>query len=145
MGKCKHFFDHSGKCIKCDSRDIGGIEDMPDLKPITRSEWRERWDGCMACGHKPWRGNHHEVHEIAGGPGRKAAMKDPAAWLYLCRTCHRGFAGVHDYEIWPIARQLALKKKRDPEHYDRVKVNQLRGRADEAITEAEVDAYLDTV
>lgn len=29
------------------------------------------------------------------------------------------------------------------EHYDRVMVNRLRGRADDAITEAEVDKYVD--
>jgi hypothetical protein len=38
----------------------------------------------------------------------------------------------------PIARQLALKKMNDPGGYDRVQVNRLRGRADDAITEGEV-------
>jgi len=38
-----------------------------------------------------------------------------------------------------IVTQLAMKKINDPECYDRVAVNRMRGRADEAVTEAEVD------
>lgn len=39
-----------------------------------------------------------------------------------------------------IARQLAFKRWFDPAWYDRVRVNRMRRRADEAVTEAEVNA-----
>jgi len=38
----------------------------------------------------------------------------------------------------PIVRQLALKKINDPENYDRVQVNRIRRRDDEAVSEGEV-------
>ena len=79
-----------------------------------------------------------ETHEIASGAARQKALTEPATWLRLCYAHHRGRYGVHDLSVWPIARQLALKKLCDPEHYDRVKVNLLRDRQPEAITEDEV-------
>lgn len=102
---------------------------------MTRDEWTYLFDKCMVCGRKA-----SEIHEIACGPSRQKALEEPAAWLWLCAECHRGKNGVHNYAVWPISRQLAIKRRADPEHYDRVRVNRLRGRADEAITEAEVDA-----
>jgi hypothetical protein len=45
-------------------------------------------------------------------------------------------------DVLPVAGQLALKRLSDPAGYDRVAVNRLRGRADEAITEAEVDEWV---
>lgn len=46
---------------------------------------------------------------------------------------------------WRIVEQLALKALCDVKHYDRVKVNQLRGRQPDAITESEVWAALPEV
>lgn len=102
---------------------------------ITRRQWSADHDYCMACGAR--RGL--ETHEIASGPARQKALKIPATWLRLCNGCHQGDEGFDNYAVWPIVRQLALKKRCDPEYYDRVQVNLLRGRAPEAITEAEVD------
>lgn len=110
---------------------------------ITRTEWSWQFDRCFACNQ---RHNHAawwmrlQTHEIARGPAKQAAMKEPAAWLRVCRQCHDA---MDDYSKWPIARQLALKKLRDPEHYDRVKVNELRGEAPESITEEEVDEWVE--
>ena len=86
-------------------------------------------------------GSHRnlETHEIANGPARQRALDEPATWLRLCGRCHRGPHGVHHKGHWPIVRQLALKKVCDSRNYDRVLVNRLRGRADDAITEEEVD------
>ena len=98
-----------------------------------RDEFRMR-QHCMACG----RSGAWDVHEIASGPARHKAIKEPCAWLLLCRPCHNE---MHDRTIWSITRQLALKKKMDPDNYDRIRVNELRGRHPEAITEEEVDAY----
>ena len=48
----------------------------------------------------------------------------------------------HEHALGSIAMQLAMKKIHDPETYNRIAVNRLRGRADDAITEAEVDEML---
>ena len=106
---------------------------------MTRDEWRKQWDRCMACG-STWR---LEVHEIARGPARRRALREPAAWLLLCHGCHHD--EFDDYSVQPISRQLALKRKIDPDNYDREKVNALRGRAPGAISEADVDEWKDTV
>jgi len=106
------------------------------MTAITRAEWAREHAQCMICGER-WI-DHLHVHEIACGPARAKALEEPATWLRLCWRCHLDDDGVHNYAVWPIVRQLALKKVHDPEHYDRVKVNELRGRAAEAITEAEV-------
>lgn len=110
-------------------------------KPITRDQWSEQMCFCFKCGYESLYGTNLETHEIANGPARQAALKEPATWLRLCgafaNNCHEA---LHDKGEWPVDRQLALKLRCDPDNYDRVAVNLLRGREPEAITEAEVDA-----
>lgn len=96
---------------------------------------------CMVCGDA-WRFADYfpkvlDPHEIARGPARRKAVDSPAAWLVVCRQHHDEMG---DYSVWPVVAQLALKRLRDPGNYDRQAVNLLRGRAPEAITDAEVDA-----
>lgn len=81
-----------------------------------------------------------DCHEIASGPARKRAVKDRSAWMVACRYCNGH--ELTDKTVWPIERQLALKKILDPEHYNRVRVNELRGRAPEAITDEEVEVFV---
>ena len=106
---------------------------------VTREEWSKLHTSCMVCGasYLPW---PLETHEIARGPFREAAIREPAAWIRTCSKCH-----MDTLDSMPIVEQLAIKKLRDPEHYDRVKVNRLRKRSDEAITELEVDECLRTL
>lgn len=108
-------------------------------KPITRPQWAKKHRVCMVCGTK----RHLQTHEIANGPARQAALKEPATWLRLCdgfiNGCH---AALHDKGEWPVAKALALKKFYDPDNYDRVAVNLLRDRQPDAITEAEVDQWV---
>ncbi len=92
-----------------------------------REQYRHEFHRCQWCGT-----TGSEVHEIARGPGRRKALGVRAAWLHLCRDCHREIASI------PPAGQLAIKWLGDPVGYDRVTVNRLRGRADNAISEAEV-------
>ena len=87
---------------------------------------------CAVCGAT----ENLAVHEIAKGSHREAALSEEEAWLVACWTCNSG--PLNDYSLWPIERQLALKALCDAERYDRRKVNELRGRAPEAINEAEV-------
>jgi hypothetical protein len=91
----------------------------------------------MVCGSR----DNLETHEIANGAAREASLAIPATWLRVCQECHQGPRGLHHKGVWPVARQLALKKWHDPEYYDRVWVNLLRGRDEGAITEADVDQY----
>ena len=61
------------------------------------------------------------------------AVKEPVAWFAVCNECHLG-----EVDSIPIPRQLAYKAIHDLEHYDRVAVNRLRRRADDAVDEREV-------
>lgn len=116
---------------------------------MTHAEWSEEHadDNCWVCdlNFGSWKYRSDMVrqdHHIASGIYRKKSKDVPAALMVVCQACHLGNNGLHDRDVWPIARQLALKKLRDPKHYDRVTVNRLRGRVDEAITEAEVDEWV---
>lgn len=93
-----------------------------------RAEFRVVYPYCWACG-----GFATDIHEMACGPARKKAYKDRRSWMRLCRTCH-----VPWVQHWPVAKQLAYKAWHDPAYYDRVAVNQMRGRADNAIDTKEV-------
>lgn len=111
---------------------------------MTRAEWSLEHTECMVCGHVDRWPRWLETHEIACGPARQAALEEPATWLRACgEPCHQGKHGLHDYATWPIARQLALKKKCDPKYYDRKRVNGLRRREPDAITEDEVNEFLE--
>jgi len=102
------------------------MQELLDYNEI-RFEYKCEFPSCMLCG-----GQTSDVHEIARGVHRHESVKWRAAWLSLCRFCH----GKMDR--WTIPQQLALKALRDPESYDREKVNELRGRALNAVTENEV-------
>ncbi len=101
-----------------------------------REAFRQR-GACDMCGMA---GFGHHVHEIASGTaGRPLALSQRCAWLLLCYQCHEE---IHDKSKWPIARQLLLKMECDPSFYDRIKVNTLRGRQPETITQSEVMAFM---
>lgn len=77
------------------------------------------------------------IHEIARGASRQAALKEPAAWFRCCLRCH-----AEELDSMSIARQLAWKALANPETYDRVRVNILRRRAPDAVSEKEVIAEI---
>jgi hypothetical protein len=95
---------------------------------MTRREFKLHHKLCMACGCIGC-----DLHHIARGADK---VDDPCVFLILCRPCHDE---MDDYSIWPISRQLALKRRADPDNYDRVRFNQLRRRDPEAITEEDVN------
>jgi len=117
---------------------------LPKPEPPARLEWRQNHTVCMLCGFESRTGFGLECHEMVSGPGRAAALTVPATWLRLCGDC---INGCHELlQGTEPAVGLALKQIADPENYDRVAVNRLRGRADDAVTEAEVawaGAYLE--
>ena len=105
------------------------------MAKISRTLWGQQFDRCWCCGQPadPAKCRHLETHEIARGVHRAKAVAAPAAWIRVCSLCHDTVGSMS------IVTQLAMKKINDPECYDRVAVNRMRGRADEAVTEAEVD------
>ena len=113
---------------------------------MTRSDWAKKHKSCWVCG---WTVDRYkegrfrlETHEVARGPSKKKAMLAPTAWVRVCNCCH---SEMGDYSIWPISRQYALKALHDISNYDRVALNKLRDREPEAITDADVHVWLETL
>ena len=112
---------------------------------ITRREWSKQHCYCFVCGYSSFTGYGLETHEIVRGSGRKKSMTEPSTWLRACNSqteqdCHR-----RKLDGMPIVQQLALKKLHDKEHYNRQRVNVLRRRQPDAITEAEVNKAMRTL
>lgn len=103
-----------------------------------RKDYLVEFPRCMVCGQRS-----ECVHEIARGTCRKVAFGEPCTWLATCAVCNCG--PLTDAKEWPVARQLALKLLQDGKRYDRCRVNVIRGRCPEAITEAEVTAWMHTL
>ena len=94
---------------------------------------------CWICGDIAT-----DTHEIARGVHRKAALTKRSCWLRLCHQCH--IEQVHGTGFWSrLAVQYALKMIRDGVHYNRVEINGVRGRAPDAIDEAEVASVIGDV
>ena len=102
---------------------------------LVRSAFKGWAHKCMICSNR----EVVDVHEIANGPARQEALGKREAWLAVCRMCHDQLS---DKNMWPVARQLAVKLVKDPEWFDPVVVNILRGRDPEAITLVEIAEYL---
>lgn len=81
-----------------------------EAKPV-RDKLRELGH-CEICGSS--RGVL-DVHEIARGVHRQAALDKPFALLLLCRKCHDE---VGSAAKWPESRQLALLAQRRPKDFD---------------------------
>lgn len=99
-----------------------------------RDQFAFEFTKCWVCGK-----HAHDTHEIVRGAMRHLGYTHRSCWIRTCRRCHDQELG--DLSRWPVARQLALKKEHDPEHYDRVEVNLLRRRQPDSITESEVQFY----
>ena len=107
---------------------------MRDLSPIRR-EMVETSDGCDICGAMA-----HCVHEIARGAHRENALQARYAVLILCSHCHQD---VHEGEKpWPVERQLAALGEARPGDMNLGKFNELRGRAENAITIIDLQPYV---
>lgn len=98
-----------------------------------RAEFVFRVGYCMNCGER--RVAELVAHEIARGVNRFKGIQEPLAQLVLCNDCHRK---LH-HEGWTVARQIAIRERCLPNEPCRLRVNELRGRAPESITQNEVD------
>lgn len=103
---------------------------LDEVDPV-RESYRSDFPRCQWCQNMAT-----DLHEISRGAAREASLGVRAALLHLCRECH-------DCMEWvPVVVQLAVKRIADPIGYDRRRVNKLRGRAENSITEDEVDRWV---
>ena len=105
-----------------------------------RKAWRESQpDKCMVCRSSDV---VLEVHEIAKRSSAPKTWGNRLNYLLLCQSCHREVEASR--EVWPLARQLALKLVRDPKHFDLKSWLALYyPNAPERVTWAEVAEYLE--
>lgn len=101
-----------------------------------RDAFREQFHVCQCC----CRATGTDIHEIARGAARSAAIHRRESWLLVCRQCHDD---LDDASQWPVERQLAAKLLADPDYFDPPVVNRLRGRAEDAITLADIVPHLE--
>jgi hypothetical protein len=102
------------------------------------SEFAGGFPKCWLCGCPDAGGaTTMEIHHIARGVHRAAGKNVRANLIRTCHYCHETRLAS-----MPIAMQLALKFAHDPDHYDRVSVNRLRHRADNAVSEVDVASEL---
>ena len=107
------------------------------MAKLTRTEWGKIFDRCFICG---CRGNDTmglQTHELARGPDRAKALKEPAAWMRVCL--------LHHEQIPDLITCLAYKRHFDPEHFNAETVSLLRGRQSGAITKEEIDAAAEKI
>lgn len=111
---------------------------------ITRTAWGKMFCFCFVCGYSTLDSDRLETHEIARGPHRKGAFKEPSTWI---RTCNGAGNDCHHRKLdgMSIAKQLAIKLRFDKEHYDRQRVNVLRGRRPNAVSKADVAKAMRTL
>lgn len=100
-------------------------------------EFLTQFPMCVYCGKRRATGIDH----IARGSSRNAALSDRAAWNASCWTCNEGDA--NDHTKFPIERKIAVKIATDGEFASIEKINAMRGRAEDAITLANVSAWLE--
>lgn len=81
------------------------------------------------------------IDHIAGGASRHKALEERCACNASCLPCNLGDA--NDPTKFPLFRKLAVKLVTDGEFFDLEKFNRLRGRAPNAITLADITAFLD--
>lgn len=118
---------------------------LKEAQPV-REALLARVDKCEKCGHAPKRarpGNIRwkmEVHEIARGPCRQAALDQLSCLLVLCFPCHEEI--TEHPEVWPEARQLALLLKSRPDDFDLANYNRVKGFGPNRIIMGDVEEWL---
>jgi hypothetical protein len=103
-----------------------------------REGWVREAGACMVCGSK----RDLACHEILNGPLRAKTLDEPCSLLVVCWSCNSG--PLNRKGEWPVARQLAVLKRKAPHYYDIVRFNWLRNpNAPNYVTEDEVNEYDD--
>lgn len=98
-------------------------------------EWASQWQRCWRCGKSgmwPWLQMHHFVR------GAFKQKNNLETIVMLCPACHHD--KEHNGDSLGLVGCLALKWIHDPEYYNRIAVNRVRGRAEDAVSWEEVQA-----
>lgn len=109
-------------------------ETDPERANYVKAHWL-----CQCCCKRP----SVECHELVRGANREKALKERATWLAVCRTCHEDV--LSDASKAPLAKQMAWKLVADPAWFSLEVVNQLRGRAPDAISLSDVARFLSVI
>ncbi len=81
-----------------------------------RYDWRDdQPQRCMKCLKRFGGFRRPEIHEIERRAQAPKNWAQRCNYLLLCNPCHWD---MDDAEQWPHARQLALKRRMDPVHFD---------------------------
>ena len=83
-----------------------------------------------------------DIHEIERRSACSKRWMHRSNYLLLCRRCHR----LMGTAAWPHARQLALKLRRDPQHYDLdawLRLADPELKAPDRVTQAEVEQWVE--
>lgn len=102
-------------------------------------DFAAEFERCWLCGVKAeqtWP-PRLEIHHIVRGSLRSRSRDKRSCLIRTCYSCH-----ARNLDGMGVGMQLAIKKLNDPDGYDRLEVNQLRGRAPESIDESEVLRYI---
>ena len=102
--------------------------------------WAENQTCCWSCGRKGSWPVSLQIHHFVRGCNRHA--NEMATLGAACEKCHRE---EHNGHSLGLLRWMALKVLYDAEYADRVKVNTLRGRAPDAISEAELAVEVSSI
>ena len=100
-----------------------------------RNKWKREqvrqgvMPACWVCGAR----NNLVIHEMAKRSQAPNKWGERCNYFLACNTCN-----CDVLEDPTLAHQLAIKALRDPDHYDRRRVNELRGRAPDAIDAEDV-------
>lgn len=108
---------------------------MRRVSPI-RKAYLAEFTRCVVCGVAA----ADQVHEIARGSHRAAAIEAPCTWLATCWSCNHLL--LTDAAEYPLERQLAIKFRVDPGRIDLGEFNALRGRDPGAITWEDLEPWL---
>jgi len=102
---------------------------------LVLNDFASRFSKCWLCGvlaANTWP-PHLEIHHIVRGQNRAKVAEKECCLIRTCQRCHQ-----ERLDSMPIDKQLALVFLNNPAAYNRMAVNQLRQRADDAITADEV-------
>jgi len=97
------------------------------------TQWASQWNRCWRCGTRGTWPESLVIHHFVRGVFRHA--NDLATTVILCQECHEA---EHNGDALGLLGMLSIKRSADACHYDRQRVNLLRGRAVNAITEEDI-------
>lgn len=90
-------------------------------------QYKAEHEICFVC-EKEWMVDEEygqfglEIHHLCTGGAAHRVRHDPRGWLLCCKRHHEELQ-KKDAGSWPLSKQCALKKYRDPDNYDLEWVN----------------------